>query len=182
MHKAKIHIVSFSVFDPAMLKSIAFAASREFDTKVLFSEGHIDLSDYFDPSRGQYQGNELLRIVEEDFADMENKTIGLFNVDLFIPILTYIYGQAYLGGNSAIASSHRLSNAKYGLLEDVDLFRERMAKEVIHELGHTFGLIHCYNPKCVMRSSTYVEEIDQKNQTLCGRCKKTFLNPSQQEN
>jgi archaemetzincin len=177
MQKAKIHIVSFSVFDPELLKNIAHAAGNEFATNVIFSEGHIDLSDFFDPSRGQYQGNELLKIVEDDFSDLEDKTIALFSVDLFIPILTYIYGQAYLGGNSAIASSHRLSNARYGLKEDLDLFRDRMAKEVIHELGHTFGLIHCYNPKCVMRSSTYVEEIDQKNKTLCSSCKSKYLNP-----
>jgi archaemetzincin len=48
---------------------------------------------------------------------------------------------------------------------------DRFQKEVIHELGHTFGLIHCHQPTCVMRSGTYVEDIDQKEQHLCAKCR-----------
>ena len=172
MQNLKINIVSFSAFDPGLLKIIAGFAGAEFGTEAYCTEGHIDLSEYLEPSRRQYKGNDLIKIVEDRFSDIQEKTIGLFNVDLFIPILTFIFGQAYLGGNSAIASSHRLKNARYGLKEDPDLFCERMIKEVIHELGHTFGLIHCYNPNCVMKSSTYVEEIDQKSKNLCPNCRK----------
>ena len=95
----------------------------------------------------------------------------LFQVDLFIPILTYIFGQAYLGGRTAIASSYRLKNESYGMTIDDKLLLGRFTKEVIHELGHTFGLIHCQNPLCVMRSSTYVEDIDQKERHLCPICR-----------
>jgi len=175
MQEAKINIVSFSVYDHNLLKDLAGIAGQEFGVEALYEEKHIDLSEYLDSSRSQYKGDELLEVVEKNFADNTNKTIGLFNVDLYIPILTFIYGQAYLGGNAAIASSHRLSNTRYGLKEDPKKFRERIAKEVIHELGHTFGLIHCYNPTCVMRSSTYVEEIDQKDKGLCSSCMEKYL-------
>ena len=99
------------------------------------------------------------------------KTLGLFNVDLFIPILTFIFGQAFLGGRTGIASLYRFSNERYGIAGDNQFLLDRFKKEVIHELGHTFGLIHCHNPTCVMRSSTYVEDIDQKNQQMCPSCK-----------
>ncbi|MCI0523376.1 MAG: hypothetical protein L0Y37_06960 [Bacteroidales bacterium] len=58
--------------------------------------------------------------------------------------------------------------------KDDTLLLERTIKEVVHELGHTFGLIHCHVSNCVMRSSTYVEDIDQKTIHLCHRCRKTF--------
>ena len=103
------------------------------------------------------------------------KTIGLFNVDLFIPILTFIYGQAVLGGNTGIASLYRLNNERYGMPPNNDILLERLKKEVIHELGHTFGLIHCNTPECVMRSSTYVEDIDLKEGHLCRACREGFI-------
>jgi archaemetzincin len=76
-----------------------------------------------------------------------------------------------LNGNIAIASLYRLRNELYGMKNDEGLMTERFSKEVIHELGHTFGLIHCHHSTCVMRSSTYVEDIDQKNLHLCDRCR-----------
>lgn len=178
MQSPKINIVSFSAIDPGLLKIIAGFAGAEFGTEAYCTEGHIDLSEYLDPSRGQYKGNDLIRIVEDRFSDIQEKTIGIFNVDLFIPILTFIYGQAYLGGKAAIASSHRLKNTRYGLKENSTLFEDRLKKEVIHELGHTFGLIHCYHSECVMRSSTYVEDIDQKSSKLCNSCKEKISSAS----
>jgi archaemetzincin len=92
-------------------------------------------------------------------------------VDLFIPILTYIFGQAFLNGRTGIASFYRLANERYGMKSDDNFIPDRFMKEVIHELGHTFGLIHCHVPTCVMRSSTYVEDIDQKSANLCTKCR-----------
>lgn len=144
---------------------------REFLLPVRIREGHLDLSEFYDPARRQYDGNKLIKEIDSSYALDSNKTLGLFNVDLYIPILTYIFGQAFLGGRSGIASIFRLSNESYGLKSDKKVFVDRIRKEVIHELGHTFGLIHCRNTTCVMRSSTYVEDIDQKDSTLCIQCK-----------
>ncbi len=143
-------------------------------------EGHLDLSEFYDPDQEAIQWNQLMNEVENNFSSDSSKTIGLFNVDLFIPILTYIFGQAFLNGRAGIASSYRLSNERYGMMTDDKFVLERFKKEVIHELGHTFGLIHCHIPTCVMRSSTYVEDIDQKSTHLCAGCRKiieTTLQP-----
>ncbi|MBK9390421.1 MAG: hypothetical protein IPN68_09600 [Bacteroidetes bacterium] len=94
---------------------------------------------------------------------------------MFIPILTFIFGQAYLKGRAGIASYYRLSNERYGMSGGSKEVVERFQKEVIHELGHTFGLVHCHVPTCVMRSSTYVEDIDQKGISVCSQCR-TLLN------
>jgi archaemetzincin len=167
-----ITLISFGYFDDDILKDVAEAVKREFLFPVNIREGHLDLSEFYDPIRRQYNGTRLVHEVENNFASDSSKTIGLFNVDLFIPILTYIFGQAFLNGRAGIASSYRLSNERYGIVTDDKLVLERFVKEVIHELGHTFGLIHCHIPTCVMRSSTYVEDIDQKSMHLCTGCRK----------
>lgn len=177
MNLENITLISFGYFEKGLLELIVDDVEREFSVPVKTREGYLDLSDYYDPARKQYNGNELLKEIELRFATDTIKTLGLFNVDLFIPILTYIFGQAFLNGQSGIASIYRLSNERYGIKKDQAIFVDRIRKEVIHELGHTFGLIHCSNPTCVMRSSTYVEDIDQKEHHLCGKCKAELLKP-----
>lgn len=171
MNLENITLISFGYFEKGLLELIVDDIEREFLVPVKTREGYLDLSDYYDPARKQYNGNDLLKEIELRFASDTTKTLGLFNVDLFIPILTYIFGQAFLNGRSGIASIYRLSNERYGIKKDQEIFVDRIRKEVIHELGHTFGLYHCSNPTCVMRSSTYVEDIDQKEHWLCHKCK-----------
>jgi len=172
MNVPDITLISFGYFEKHILEKVAKTVGGEYNCFLNLREGHIDLSEFFDPVRRQYNGNSLLKFVDALPVPGTGKTMGLFSVDLYIPILTYIFGQAYLGGHSGIASLYRLNNESYGMQADPDLLLDRFKKEVIHELGHTFGLIHCNVPTCVMRSSTYVEEIDQKDQSLCPVCRK----------
>jgi archaemetzincin len=171
MDLERIKLISFGYFEKGLLEKVVIDIEHEFRLPVKTKEGHLDLSLYYDPSRRQYDGYRLLKEIDSGFAKEKDKTLGLFNVDLYIPILTYIFGQAYLNGKSGIASIYRLRNERYGIFKDEKILVSRFRKEVIHELGHTFGLLHCYDPTCVMRSSTYVEDIDQKNHMLCHKCK-----------
>jgi archaemetzincin len=166
-----ITLISFGNFDRPFLRKIAEAASYEFRLSPVIREGYLDLSAYYDASRRQYDGNLILKKVDELYGDDSSRTLGIFSVDIFIPILTFIFGQAYLNGRTGIASVFRLSNERYGMDRNDDLLLERAMKEVIHELGHTMGLIHCHVPDCVMRSVTYVEDIDQKSWSLCRNCR-----------
>ena len=172
MNLQNITLISFGYNDRNFLEKLAENINREFSVHIKIIEGHMDISKYYDPARRQYDANELLKKVDSIFASDMNKTIGLFNIDIFIPIFTYIFGQAFLNGRTGIVSDYRLSNERYGIESDKNLLIERFSKEIIHELGHTFGLIHCHIPDCVMRSGTYVEDIDQKNASLCPKCRK----------
>jgi archaemetzincin len=156
------------------IEKIAGEIASIFFSPVSIEVGHIDLSVFYDPIRRQYNGNSLLSSVGSSSTYPNLKSIGLFQVDLFIPILTYIFGQAALNGSAGIASLYRLRNEHYGMKKDEDLLLDRFKKVVIHELGHMCGLIHCQNPNCVMRSSTYVEDIDQKSLNYCVRCRTTM--------
>lgn len=125
----------------------------------------------FDSSRGQYHSRILLgQLLRESSAEPPARVLGVANVDLFIPVLTFVFGEAQLGDRAAVVSAHRLDNRLYGLPTNPHLLYERLIKEAVHELGHTYGLLHCHDSRCVMASSTYVEEIDLKGDRFCDRC------------
>ena len=171
MSEQSILIISYANFEEDFLERIAREITKEFQIPVKIEASHMDLSGFYDPMRRQYDGNGILKIIDSISTSQYVKKVGLFRVDLFIPILTYIFGQAALNGNTGIASLYRLRNEQYGMKKDEDLLLERFGKVIIHEVGHMFGLIHCHIPTCVMRSTTYVEDIDQKNHKLCIKCR-----------
>jgi archaemetzincin len=171
LDKQSISLISHGRFERDFLEKLAIDVRIEYQLPVNIEESHFDLSEYYDPSRRQYDGNKLLKLIDSMNNQGSWKTIGLFSVDLFIPILTYIFGQAIFKGNTGIVSLYRLKNEQYGMKRDEYMLLERFKKVVIHELGHTFGLVHCYAPSCVMRSSTYVEDIDQKKNNFCSKCR-----------
>jgi archaemetzincin len=123
----------------------------------------------YDPSRGQYNSRTLLAQLLRD-GNGADRILGVAGVDLFIPVLTFVFGEAQLDGRAAVVSTQRLDNSLYGLPPDPALLFERLVKEAVHELGHTFNLYHCADGRCVMASSTYVEQIDLKGERFCDRC------------
>jgi archaemetzincin len=166
-----ILMINHGNFEKNFLGTIAENITREYHLPVSVKESHMDLSEFFDPMRRQYNGNLMMKELVSLSSLNSNKKIALYRVDLFNPILTYIFGQASLNGNIGVASLYRLRNEQYGMKKDDDLLLERYQKVIIHELGHMFGLMHCHFPPCVMRSSTYVEDIDQKSPQLCTKCR-----------
>jgi archaemetzincin len=131
----------------------------------------FDLAGIFDPDRRQYNSSKLLLQILAAPPPGATRVMAVADVDLFIPILTFVFGEAQLDGIAAVVSLHRLNSKFYGLPENRNVLTERLVKESIHELGHTFGLLHCRQPGCVMNTSTYVEDIDQKSVDMCDRCR-----------
>jgi archaemetzincin len=94
---------------------------------------------------------------------------------LYIPILTFVFGEAQMGGPCAVLSTNRLRQEFYGLPPDKNLFRQRVLKEAVHEVGHTLDLTHCDDYRCAMASSHAVEWIDLKENTFCHVCRRAAL-------
>jgi archaemetzincin len=168
-----IYVVPIGLTDHAYLETLERFVSDTFHLKTRRNELEIDLQGAFDRNRNQYNSSLLLRQLITNPLREAEKILGIVDVDLFIPILTFVFGEAQLKGPGAIVSIHRLHNRFYGLPDDIQVTTERLLKESIHELGHTFGLIHCSQPQCVMNASTYVENIDQKPAEFCPLCQKS---------
>lgn len=124
----------------------------------------------FDAKRGQYQSVELMKMLAKLAPNNGSRILGVTNVDLSIPMLSFLFGQAQFDGPVAVVSLCRLHQEFYGLPAQESLLRERTVKEVLHELGHTFGLVHCSESTCAMSLSTHIELVDAKSERYCARC------------
>ncbi|HEY6191213.1 MAG TPA: archaemetzincin family Zn-dependent metalloprotease [Bacteroidota bacterium] len=166
-----IHILNASRLEDREIEPAARAVEEAFGARAVLERTSLDLDHAFDAPRGQYRSAVLLAQLLAAAPEQDVKWIAIVDVDLFIPVLTFVFGEAQLGGRAAIVSVHRLSNEFYGMPADHPRLLDRLGKEIIHELGHTAGLIHCRQFECVMRSSTYVGEIDLKAGRLCRGCR-----------
>jgi archaemetzincin len=124
----------------------------------------------FDAVRQQYQSVEVMKTVAQTAPRDTGRLLGVTELDLAIPMLTFLFGQAQLEGRVAVVSLCRLRQEFYGLPANDGLLRERAIKEMLHELGHTFGLTHCSEPQCAMSLATHIDLVDAKRERYCDRC------------
>jgi archaemetzincin len=155
------------------LEHIALQLELSLHREVTVAESLRHVDQAYDPSRDQYNSRTLIDLLRGLLPGDAERVLGVTNVDLFIPVLTFVFGEAQLGGPAGVVSFFRLDNRFYGLPENGELLLARLVKECVHEVGHTYGLLHCPDPDCVMRSSTYVEQIDLKQASFCIECGRT---------
>jgi archaemetzincin len=154
-----------------LLRSLAAPLQEEYGLPVDVDSAHaIDSDVAYNLSRGQCNSTAVLAELLRVFPRHHGKLLGITSVDLFIPVLTFVFGEAQLNDRASVASCCRLREEFYGMAPNEELFRERLLKEAVHELGHTFGLLHCGDYTCAMHSSTSVDDIDIKGVHLCARC------------
>jgi archaemetzincin len=175
-----IYILSLGRADRTLAEGLCKVLGRTFGRDVQIREVVHSIEPFYDQQRVQYNSTAIISSLQVHLpfaAGMQDgrsvpspKLLGVVAEDLFIPVLTYVFGEAQLGGPVAVVSYHRLQNERYGLPPDDNLLRARLEKEAIHELGHTFGLVHCPSQDCAMHASTYVEDIDFKSASLCPSC------------
>jgi archaemetzincin len=124
----------------------------------------------WDAKREQHDATALMRAALPLLPPGATRLLVVTGHDIYIPMLTFIFGQAQVNGPAAILSLARLRQEFHGLPADRELYVERVLKEVLHELGHTFGLVHCANRACTMSLSINVTNIDVKRGELCDAC------------
>jgi len=154
-----------------LLEFVAASLARQFRTPCRIRPEPFDVSFAADAARGQYYSTAILQQLEAR-AEGGARVLGVTASDLFVPVLTFVFGEAQLDGRCAVVSTARLDDAFYGLPPNEALLRQRLIKEAVHELGHTFGLRHCPDWSCVMASSHGVERLDIKNAEFCGDCRR----------
>lgn len=127
-----------------------------------------DLSFAHNAERNQYHSTPILEELERQAPEHAVKVLGITQEDLFIPILTHVYGEAQLDGRACVISISRLTK---GLGVDiVDKGSARIIKEAVHELGHCFNLRHCKDSMCLMHYCRKIEDVDNKVSQFCRYC------------
>ena len=100
------------------------------------------------------------------------KLLAICNFDAYSNGLNFVFGQAHVNGKVAAVYLPRLRQKSYGPEKKIDqLFFDRVIKEAVHELGHTFGLGHCQLHKCVMHFSNSISDTDAKESDFCKNCR-----------
>lgn len=126
----------------------------------------------FDKNRMQYNAGAILEWLDKADMGTADKIIALCSVDLFIPIFTHVFGEARLGGKSAVVSIYRLQQSPISISQS--MIYERMAKVTLHETGHIFNLHHCQDKKCLMHFSGSLDDLDKIPMMICRYCLAAF--------
>jgi len=172
--KKPVGVVPLGEVPEIALKVIAAHISGYYklSVQILPPLGHPDYA--FHERRFQYDAGIILKAFESiKFEDYE-KVIGVLNLDLFVPIFTYVFGEAKQGGKFALVSLFRLDKNPDGSSSLSSLIFERAAKVALHELGHLFNLFHCREKKCLMHFSGGIQDLDETPMYLCRYCS-TYL-------
>jgi archaemetzincin len=144
-----------------------------FHCPVEIEAGFGDLAQAYNSERKQYFSSKLLASLGK--LERDERVVGIADVDLYVPRLNFVFGEADIVSGTAIVSLCRLRPEYYGLAPDEALFLGRATKEIVHELGHTFGLGHCPNNKCVMHFSNSLADTDLKEALFCHKCRPKII-------
>ncbi|MDR3553122.1 MAG: hypothetical protein P4L55_00070 [Syntrophobacteraceae bacterium] len=174
-NRPKIMLITFDYVEEGVIESLKNGLEARLVAEVSVSRQEFTPYSCLDFDRNQFNSSALIDCLDEDFrqcaiSQEATKVLAVTARDLFVPMLTFVFGGAHLNGRCAVVSSYRLHNEHYGLPHDLELPSDRLIKECLHELVHTLGLINCHNSNCVMKSSTLVEQIDSKSSLFCDRC------------
>lgn len=164
----------YGQIDLDILEELAEALRQAFPFSVRVLDSFEPPEFAFDPDRRQYLSRDILEHLENSAPDGCKRILGLTDRDLYIPILTYVYGEAMLPGRAAVVSLHRLAGEDPGPPASFDVLIQRVIKEAVHELGHTFNLVHCDDRDCVMSFAHSADDIDRKSASFCRYCSLLF--------
>ena len=143
---------------------------RTFDFQTEIKSLLQNVNFAYDLTRDQYHSTVILEKLASTLPSQAIKVIAITNEDLFIPILTHVYGEAQIAGKACIVSTFRLQEG-ISLANIAKEFENRIVKEVLHELGHTFNLRHCNDKACIMHYCRSIKDVDRKSDQLCRYCK-----------
>jgi len=171
----KIALKPLGGVDSGVLDGLGERVGLVFGCPVVVKTGLKDLSTAYRQSRKQYLAPELLEALVAPGRERDERVVGITEVDLYAGGLNFVFGQADIVNQTAVVSLCRLRQEYYGSPPDEELFLERATKEIVHEIGHTFSLGHCPDPKCVMHFSNCLADTDYKKAGFCGKCRPKII-------
>jgi archaemetzincin len=169
-------ILPYGPVEESILLALENGLWRAYGFEVRRIEGLPPPEFAHDPKRRQYNSHLLLGDAAARIPPGADRLLGVTEADLFIPMLSFVFGQAQVGGRAAVVSVARLKQEFYGLDANPSLTCRRTVKEGVHEIGHTLGLTHCGERRCPMSLSNTIRQVDVKGDELCDGCSISLRN------
>ncbi len=169
-----VYVCPLGVVDEDILEIVARSVVEFLKMPVRILPAMGEPTYAYDKRRGQYDSKRILKRLMANCPRGTFRIMGVTRVDLYVPILTFVFGAAQLSGRSAVISTGRLNPLFHQEPENRQLFLARVKKTAVHELGHSLGLVHCRDRRCVMFSSTRIEDTDLKESRFCYTCGELF--------
>lgn len=173
--KERIALRPIGDIDEKLLVHLKEQLGLKFEAEIEVVEPMEIPGNAYNADRDQYHSTHILDWVQQfGSAGGFDKALGICDVDLYVPGLNFVFGEASPAKGVAIISLIRLRQGYHGLPEDEEIFKERVVKEAVHELGHLYGLGHCRDPRCVMFFSNSLMDTDRKGLIFCSMHQSQF--------
>lgn len=125
---------------------------------------------FMNPRRGQCDAERLLEALRAKYRVSEGeRLIAILDCDAYVEGLNFVFGIAAPNWGGVVFLE-RLKPEFYGQSASPALLQNRVLKVSLHELGHSLGLRHCTNRRCVMWFDNTVYEVDAKRARFCVSC------------
>ena len=170
-HTPNVYLVPIGEIETPILEEVKIGLESAFSLPVRILDRSANPSYAFEALRRQYYSTKILKDLDTRLPADGMRIVGIAEVDLCTPVLTFVFGEAQFEGRAAVISLIRLRQEFYQLPSQPPLLATRARKEAVHELGHTFGLTHCGDEDCVIHFSPTVTSIDQKRSGFCSACR-----------
>ncbi len=165
-----IYLVPVGPVDGELMETLEACLWQIFGFEMKRLPAMQDPAYAFDQLAQQYSSTLILKELLKNIPKDAVRVLAITERDLFIPMLSFVFGHAQVNGPAAVISLARLRQEFYRLPGNNLLFLYRVMKEAVHELGHTFGLVHCTDPACAMSLSNTIQQVDRKTEELCENC------------
>lgn len=166
---SRVHIVPINEIDPSFLSRLALCLEERFLYEFAVEKSLRLSASSMNSTRKQLFLNTVVSKVQAARPGT-GYVLALTQFDLYKTSHNFIFGDANEHERIAVVSMHRLRAEFYGEAADENTLFQRTLKECVHELGHVFGLKHCYNARCVMYFSNSIYDTDSKLSYFCEGC------------
>lgn len=167
----KILIVPVGRIDDEILRNISDHLKETFRRCVDIGPEMPVPQVSYNPERRQYLSTAILEEMLVFRGKDIERVLGVADKDLYVPELNFVFGEADISSGVTVISIIRLRQEFYGSRGNRELLIERSIKEAVHELGHTYGLGHCSDYRCIMFFSNSLRDTDKKGPGFCDKCK-----------
>ena len=165
-------MIVLSEIDAHLIGRLKSSLETTFDCSLEIRYKLNNLKYAYDRRRNQYISPGLLFRLNRIKRSSGDKILGVVNVDLYSPEYDFVYGEADVNAGVATFSTYRLISENPNNQSDDHIFEERVIREATHEVGHLFGMDHCKNSRCLMRTCTCLSEVDEAGNVFCTDCMK----------